>query len=457
RCRLGGEIIAEKIGCPLILKENLREMKMGDWEGLTLAEVEEHALSRSPRILAAEKSVEQAEGQKLASLSGYLPHLTVSEVFNRGNDPVFAFGTKLRQARFTNADFSLPSLNEPAAINNYATAFLVEQPIFNGGKSYYGRKQAAAFTDAAVRASRFVRDRTLFQTRQAYYSVILARENLQVIESALSAARSHCHQAERMLDAGMVTRADVLKTSVRESELEQQRIRAGNAVIVAVESLKLAAGWRGGEFLAPSDTLVEKVVDFELDSLIGYAVVNHGQLSAARDAARAAEYGARAAWGEVLPHLNGFFQYQRDGRDVFGGDGDHWMAGVALEWKFFDGLGNAGRIKSKKAEREKAAYEAALMHHQVEVSVREVFFQTQAAKEMIAVAREARKQARESLRILENQYREGLATITDLLDTELASTNSNLSLVKALYEYNVALARLSLVTGGYPEVIYADH
>lgn len=41
RCRLGGEIIAEKIGCPLVLKENLREMKMGDWEGLTLAEVEE--------------------------------------------------------------------------------------------------------------------------------------------------------------------------------------------------------------------------------------------------------------------------------------------------------------------------------------------------------------------------------------------------------------------------------
>ncbi|MEA3334001.1 MAG: histidine phosphatase family protein [Pseudomonadota bacterium] len=41
RCRLGGEIIAEEISCPLILKENLREMKMGDWEGLTLAEVEE--------------------------------------------------------------------------------------------------------------------------------------------------------------------------------------------------------------------------------------------------------------------------------------------------------------------------------------------------------------------------------------------------------------------------------
>ncbi|MCK5916687.1 MAG: histidine phosphatase family protein [Deltaproteobacteria bacterium] len=41
RCRIGGEIIAGEIGCPLILNENLREMKMGDWEGLTLAEVTE--------------------------------------------------------------------------------------------------------------------------------------------------------------------------------------------------------------------------------------------------------------------------------------------------------------------------------------------------------------------------------------------------------------------------------
>jgi len=39
RCRIGGEIIAKKIDCPLILRKNLREMKMGDWEGLTLAEV----------------------------------------------------------------------------------------------------------------------------------------------------------------------------------------------------------------------------------------------------------------------------------------------------------------------------------------------------------------------------------------------------------------------------------
>ena len=41
RCRIGGEIIAERCGCGLTLVPELREFNMGDWEGLSLAEVKE--------------------------------------------------------------------------------------------------------------------------------------------------------------------------------------------------------------------------------------------------------------------------------------------------------------------------------------------------------------------------------------------------------------------------------
>ena len=124
------------------------------------------------------------------------------------------------------------------------------------------------------------------------------------------------------------------------------------------------------------------------------------------------------------------------------------MIGVSLDWKVFSGLGSAGRVKSARAAREKARYDAASMRHKVEVDVREAWLNSRAALERIGVAARAREQADESLRILENQYREGLATITDLLDTELAATNARLGHTSALYEYNLALARLSLVTGG---------
>ena len=417
---------------------------------VSLIEVINHALKASPRILAAESGVRQAQGMKLASLAGNLPHLSLSEIFNRGNDPVFAFGSKLRQAGFTAADFDLPRLNEPAAITNYATRIVIEQPIFNGGQSYYGRKSAKAALSAARHSADFTREQTIFEVRRAYYSVILARENLVVIDAALAAARSHRHQAGQRLSAGMATRADELKASVRVSELEQQWIKAENSITVAVEYLKLAAGWREEKPLSPAEKLSEPRFDIGLDSLKAFALAHHGNLAAAGSAADGAEYAARAAWGEVIPHLNAFFQYQSDGMRVFGEDGDNWMVGVAADWKIFSGFGSIGKIKSQQARREKTRYEESLMRHKVEVEVRQAYLDAGAAGKMIGVARQATEQAEESLRILENQYREGLATITDLLDTELAATNSRLSYVQALYGYNLALARVSLVTGGFP-------
>ncbi len=232
---------------PLLLVP-ARPAAASDTLRVTLEELIEHALSSSPRILAAEKSVEQAEGHQLASLAGFLPHLKVSEVFSRGNDPVFAFGTKLRQSRFTQADFSFPQLNEPSALTNYATRFIIEQPIFNGGKSFYGRRQATAYRNAADHASQVVREQTLFDIRQAYYSLILTRENLKVIDAALAAARSHHHQAAQMLETGMVTLADELKASVRVSEFEQQRIKAPG--FVAFFRARHAAGWSDSEIAA---------------------------------------------------------------------------------------------------------------------------------------------------------------------------------------------------------------
>ncbi|MEA2064453.1 MAG: TolC family protein [Gemmatimonadota bacterium] len=411
-----------------------------------------YALKSSPRILAAESGVLEARGMKVASLAGNLPHVSVSEVFSRGNDPVFAFGSKLRQAGFRAMDFDLPRLNEPGPITNYATRVVVEQPIFSGGQSYYNRKVADAVLTAARRSADFTREQTVFDVRRSYYSSILARESLAVIDAAQAAASSHKHQAAQRLSAGMATRADELKAAVRVSELEQQRIRAENAVTVAVEYLKLAAGWREDKdkFLYPAEKLAAPGFNTGLDSLVAFALARHGSLAAAGSAAEAAGFAARAAVGEVIPHLNAFFQYQSDSRRAFGSDGDNWMVGVVADWKLFSGFGSIGKIKSSQARREKARYELSLMRHKVEVEVREAYLDTRAAARRIEVAGQATEQAGESLRILENQYREGLATITDLLDTELAATNSRLSYVQALYEYNLALARVSLVTGGFP-------
>jgi outer membrane protein len=58
------------------------------------------------------------------------------------------------------------------------------------------------------------------------------------------------------------------------------------------------------------------------------------------------------------------------------------------------------------------------------------------------VARRAVVSARESLRILDSQYREGIASMVDLLDTQAAATQAEGNLVQAMHDYHVSLARV---------------
>ena len=55
--------------------------------------------------------------------AGYLPRVDVAEAWQRGNNPVFVFGSLLSQQRFTMANFALDALNHPDPLTNYHAAF----------------------------------------------------------------------------------------------------------------------------------------------------------------------------------------------------------------------------------------------------------------------------------------------------------------------------------------------
>ncbi len=70
-------------------------------------------------------------------------------------------------------------------------------------------------------------------------------------------------------------------------------------------------------------------------------------------------------------------------------------------------------------------------------------------EQLLVQAQDAVKAAREGLRIVTNQYREGLVGMVDLLDTQAAATMAEGSLVQARHDYFVGLANLEF-SGAVP-------
>jgi len=99
--------------------------------------------------MAAEREAAERVTQARA---GYWPRVDFAESWQRGNQPVFVFSSLLSQRQFTAENFQIDRLNNPDPVNNWKSAFLVQQLVFDGGGTRAGVRSAALGKDVASAA-----------------------------------------------------------------------------------------------------------------------------------------------------------------------------------------------------------------------------------------------------------------------------------------------------------------
>jgi len=119
------------------------------------------------------------------------------------------------------------------------------------------------------------------------------------------------------------------------------------------------------------------------------------------------------------------------------------VAGINL---FEGGSGKARALKAV-AEKDRISSFLARAVQGVELEVRKAFLERQEAEARLKVAREMVSEAEESLRMIEDRYRSGMAHVTELLDTETALSEARTRLAKALYDVEVSRTDLDLAVG----------
>jgi len=157
--------------------------------------------------------------------------------------------------------------------------------------------------------------------------------------------------------------------------------------------------------------------------------------------------GQHMARAEFLPKLNAFSSWEEDNETFLTRGGNNWMAGVSLNINIFDGGSNRARLAAAHYRQSQAQAQAAQMAAAVKLQVREAYLNLSTAQQRVGVSRQAQSEAEESLRIVQNRYEAGLATITDLLQVETAHTNAQTSYLNALSDYRLSYAALELATG----------
>ena len=436
---------ANLLAAVLILPPDLSSAQ----DTLTLDAAIRDALAHNASLRAARAAVAESGARVAEARAGWAPRISVWESWQRGNQPVFAFGTLLAARHFAAANFAIGSLNHPDAVGSFRSAVSVEQILFDGGRLRSAVEGATLRHDIAELQAEEAASALVLVTVQTYGRVLTAEAEGRAAAAALDAVREDTAHATNRRDAGVATDADVLALVAQVADLEQRAIQhRGDAAVARAELNRLTGARVDREFdvVQPSSVEGASLVMAGLDALLAEADGRRPEVRRAVARRKLADAGTKEARSALVPQVLGQALFDMSGTR-FGTRASGWLAGAELRWSFSLGGAELARLKAANDTRARTAAEAEDARAAVHVEVVSAVRRLEAANARYAVGRSAVDQARETQRITRHRFVAGLAGVTDVLRASSAVLDAESHRISAAVDAFVSEAMLRRALG----------
>jgi outer membrane protein TolC len=430
----------------LFLLFSMGTLAAGAQEPLTLRQAINQALGQSPEAAIARAGNLDAKASATLARTALFPQLSFTEDISRGNDPVYAFGTRLRQRQFTQADFALNALNFPQPIGNFSTRFSGQWMAFDSFKTEKEIHRADLFKASAASSGKAVDQQIVFRVVGAYQQVLYAQREIAVAQHEQETAAALLSSVDEHVKAGLAVESDRMSAQVNVAARKEELIAAEGDLELAWAALREAMGAPDLKATELKPIEPHTFPQGALEEELAAAAKTRPDLRALGQAQSAQGSALGAAKSDFGPRVSAYGNWEEDRTSFAGAGGNNWVAGVQISVDILP-LGKREQLARESAAKQRvdAQVSASQQHVRLEVSRAHIHRQTAALQ--LETARAAMDQSAESLRILKNRYGAGLATITDLLRAEDAERQSQANYWHAVYGNAMAYSELLYATG----------
>ncbi|TVR63104.1 MAG: hypothetical protein EA422_10120 [Gemmatimonadales bacterium] len=415
---------------------------------VSLEEVRRIAAEGHPEVQAAQARAQGAFSQWDGSRAYRRPSVGVEWDALRTNDPVAAFGSRLRQGRFTEADFSPDRLNRPDALGDWAVGVGAEWAPFDPAATSAARA-AQALAQAAGLGAEWVAEAAAYGAELHYLESVAAESRLAAVEASAGSARENLRVTTRRVEEGLATEGDLFQAQAGLENARAQVIRAEREIHDARERLGLALGWERGQIPVPVEQDMAALPDLPVPARGDVAVELEGRpdLLASMAHLEASAERVREARRARLPSMEGFARVGTHSQAPFGGAETNWMVGFRVRVPLYSGGGLTDRIEALDAERLAHEREHDFRVREAEVEVSEAVRALASAHEGVEVARAAARASGEAARLMRRRYEENLVTAADLMAVEARAAQDAVGEVDAAANLAMAAARVRFLSG----------
>jgi outer membrane protein len=303
---------------------------------------------------------------------------------------------------------------------------------------------------------------TVTAVANAYYELIYARENLKVQQQALELAQTQLEQDQQRVQVGSLAPLDVQQDQAQVAQARANLIAAQSTLETDQNTLKNLLSdtnylsWHGVD-IQPAEMLTAPPVTFDLQESWSTGLTNRPDLLQARLNVEQQGIELKYYRNQLFPELDLVGSYGVNGAGKEFSDAFNQFTGHPTYAPFYSygaqlsiPLGNVNarnQYKSAKATLQQVLLQLKQLEQNVMVEIDNAVKQAQSAYESVDATRQARIYAEAALQAEEKKYEVGKSTTFTVLQLQNNLTAARSQEIRALANYNEALANLAAQKG----------
>lgn len=386
------------------------------------------ALQNNVKSKNAELKIEAAKEVKNQAVTKYFPNISANAAAFHALNPLVdltindlpnAAARDLLNTLYFEYGAALGLPNSLSLFKHGILAGVVAfQPVFAGGQIVNGNRLAQLGMEVASVQKQLADREIMLQTEENYWLVVSLQEKLKTIATAQTLLDTLARDANAAVEAGLIEKTDLLKVSLKQTELQSQQMAATNGLLLAKMALCQAVGVAYSDSLLLTDTVPDVVESpLAIYKEPTEATKNRPEMCLLDMSVKAENLKQKMTIGEALPLIGVGASYGYS-RLLFDKNTMNGSLFATVKIPLTDWWTTSYKLKEQKINAAIAENNRRDLAEKMELQTQQAWNTLQADYQQVLLAKKMIENAQENLVVARQNYAAGLIPLSDLLEAE---------------------------------------
>lgn len=400
---------------------------------MTAEQAVSDALQNNVRMKNSDNDLEAARQAKKQAFTKYFPTVSATGIGYMADKGLLEMSLA-------------PGMEMSMLKNGIMGGVSAQLPLFTGGRILNANRLADVGVETSRQQRRMSHNEVVLTAETYFWQAVMLKEKLKTVEAVERQLDKFAKDADAAVAAGVTDRNDLLQVNLKKNETRSNRITLENALTTAKRLLAQYTGHDGDSIdvsadmsgsLPPSPLQLYAEPQTALTQTAEYALLEQN--------VKANRLKYKMTVGQNLPTvaIGGGYMYD----DLMDKSHSFWLGFATVSIPLSGWWGGSHEMKKQRLAVRNAENTLQDNSQLLVIGMENKWNDMNDAYRKIGIAMESIAQAEENLRLHDDYYRAGTATMSDLLEAQTLYQNSRSAYVEAYAEYQIKKREYLQATG----------